>query len=206
MKLRKLTAIVAAVAASTTLAACSTEGEDSSTEETSASSSESSSSETGSEESSTAAAEMPSAEELNSVLSTATDPAAPMEQRETTVQGGETVPQELFDTMTMSQQESGANFQVVPPVLPGYTPDSVLATVNFTLPEQEPQVAENVEFVYEDDTWKLSQSWACTLVTNTVDPAEVPEMCMDPNSPAAPEESAPAEQAPAEQPAPAPAQ
>ena len=40
-------------------------------------------------------------------------------------------------------------------------------------------LAENVEFIYQDETWKLSQSWACTLITNTVAPEQVPQMCLD---------------------------
>ncbi|MDO5454585.1 MAG: hypothetical protein Q4F37_06290 [Corynebacterium sp.] len=193
MKLTKLTALVAAVAASTALAAC---GDDAGSEDTTTA--EATSETTATE---TAVAEMPAATDLNEVLTTATDPEAPIEERRQTVQGGETVDQELFDTMVASQQESGAQFQVVDPVLPGYTPDSVLTTVNFTLPDMEPQVAENVEFVYEDDRWKLSQSWACTLVTNTVAPEQVPTMCVDPNA-VPEEEAAPAEeQAPAEEPA-----
>ena len=81
--------------------------------------------------------------------------------------------------MAASKAESGANFEVVDPVIPGYSPDSVLATVNFTVPEEPAQTAENVEFVFEEGTWKLSQSWACTLITNTVTPDQVPEMCTD---------------------------
>lgn len=123
-----------------------------------------------------AAPAQPSATDLNTILLTATDPAASVDQKTNTVQKGETAP-ELFETMTKSKQDSGANFQVVDPILPGYTPDSVLATVNFTIPGREPQAAENVEFVFENGTWKLSQSWACTLIKNTVAPEQVPPMC-----------------------------
>ncbi|MDO4685107.1 MAG: hypothetical protein Q4A92_01045 [Corynebacterium sp.] len=139
-----------------------------------------SSSATSSSESSSAASSanvpQPTADDLNAVLAVATDPNASMEEKIRTVQGGGEAP-ELFETMTRSKQESGADFQVVPPVLPGYTPNSVLATVNFTLPDREPQVADNVEFIYEENTWKLSQTWACTLITNTVAPEQVPPMC-----------------------------
>lgn len=184
MKFRSFGAVLAAAGLSLTLAACS--DNDSQSEETSTSATSSSES---------AVAQMPTAAELNAVLATAVDSAAPMEQRVTTVQGGESVDPALFDTLSASQIESGAQFQVVDPVLPGYTPDSVLTTVNFTLPDREPQVAENVEFVNENGTWKLSQSWACTLVTNTVAPEQVPAMCQDPAAPA-PVEEAPVEQAP----------
>lgn len=173
MNSKKISALIAAFGLSVSLVACSSdEGTEGTTEEnTSAESSASSS-----ESPEAATPELPSAAELNEVLTRATDSSLPMEERVQTVQGGETAP-ELFDTMAKSQEESGANFQVVDPVLPGYAPNSVLTTVNFTQPDQATQLAENVEFVYEDGSWQLSQSWACTLITNTVAPEEVPEMC-----------------------------
>lgn len=119
---------------------------------------------------------LPTAEELNQILMLAADPEAPIEEKVRTVQGGETAP-ELFEVMTAAKIESGANFQVVQPILPGYTNESLLATVNVMLPDREAELAENVEFVFEDGTWKLSQSWACTLITNTVTPEQVPAMC-----------------------------
>lgn len=190
MKLSKITAATAVLAAGLSLVACGNGEEETDT----------GSSTTAASSSATAAApELPSAADLNEVIAVASDPNLPTEQKVYTVQGGETAP-ELFETMALSKQESGADFQVVDPVLPGFTPDSVLATVNFSLPERDPQVAENVEFIYEEDTWKLSQSWACSLITNTVDPAQVPEMCLA-QTPAegAPAEEAPAELAPAEE-------
>ncbi|NLA55537.1 MAG: hypothetical protein GX859_04435 [Corynebacterium humireducens] len=194
MKLTKMTAITAALGAALALSACSSEDGNGGTTTT-----------TGTVEATdttteAAAPALPTADELNAILARATDPNVPLEEKVNTVQGGETAP-ELFETMAASQAESGAQFQVVNPVLPGYTPDSVLASVNFILPESEAQPAENVEFIYEDGTWKLSQSWACTLITNTVAPEQVPQMCLD-YSPA-PVEEAPAEEAPVEE---APAQ
>lgn len=188
MKLRTFGAVLATVGMSLSLAACSEDGADTAEQSTAATTSTQS-----------AAVAMPTAAELNSILATATDPAAPMEQRVTTVQGGESVDPSLFDTLSTSQVESGAQFHVVDPVLPGYTPDSVLTTVNFTLPDREPQVAENVEFINENGQWKLSQSWACTLVTNTVAPEQVPAMCQDPNAAPAPAADVPAEQAPVQE-------
>ena len=173
MFLRKLTAGAMALSAATALVACSSDSE-SESEETQAAE------ETQVEETSDAPAssELPSASDLNAILATATDASASEEDKVQTVQGGETAP-ELFETMAASKAESGANFEVVDPVIPGYSPDSVLATVNFTVPEEPAQTAENVEFVFEEGTWKLSQSWACTLITNTVTPDQVPEMCTD---------------------------
>ncbi|SER38419.1 hypothetical protein [Corynebacterium cystitidis] len=210
MKLNKICAIVATVGMAVGMVACSgdkTENGEATGAETVASNA---AEDAAAQES--PAPELPSAAELNEVLSRATNPELPMEERVKTVQGGETAP-ELFDTMTLSKQESGANFQVVDPVLPGYSANSVLATVNFTQPDQPTQLAENVEFVYENGTWKLSQSWACTLITNTVTPDQVPAMCHAgapaPEDPAAPAQppAAPAQPpaAPAQPPA-APAQ
>ena len=192
MKLSKMTAITAAFAAALALSACGSEDGDGGTTTTTAAPATTT---TDTTTDTAAALALPTADELNAILARATDPNVPIEEKVNTVQGGETAP-ELFEVMAASQAESGAQFQVVNPVLPGYTPDSVLASVNFILPESEAQPAENVEFIYEDETWKLSQSWACTLITNTVAPEQVPEMCLD-YSPA-PAEEAPAEEAPAQ--------
>ncbi|NLF91687.1 MAG: hypothetical protein GX570_10140 [Corynebacterium marinum] len=171
MKLTKITAITAAFGAALALTACGSD-EGTGTAATTATT------EASAESSTVAAPALPTADELNAILARATDPNVPLEEKVNTVQGGEEAP-ELFEVMSASQAESGAQFQVVNPVLPGYTPDSVLASVNFILPENEAQPAENVEFIYQDETWKLSQSWACTLITNTVAPEQVPQMCLD---------------------------
>lgn len=146
-------------------------------------------------------AQLPTAEELNAVLQRAADPNLPIEERMNTVQGGETVP-ELFDVMSQSQAESGANFQVVKPVLPDFEPNQVLASVNLTAPDTEPTLINDVTFVFEDGQWKLSQQWACNLVSSTLPPEQVPAMCTA-NAPVAPQPVDPA-QAPADAPADAP--
>nr|WP_305137903.1 hypothetical protein [Corynebacterium aurimucosum] len=94
------------------------------------------------------------------------------------MQSSETAP-ELFDVMSQSQAESGATFEVVAPVIPGLVPDSALATVHINTPDGQQQTADQVEFINEGGTWKLSKTWACVLVTNIVPPEEVPEMCAD---------------------------
>ena len=190
MKAQRFAAALAAAGLALGLTACSDDAAEN-TDESTAPAEQASATEAA------PAAEMPTADELNAVLQRAADPNLPVAERANTVQGGETTP-ELFDLMSQSQQESGANFQVVNPVLPGYTANSVLATVNFTRPNAESQLAEDVEFVYEDGNWKISQSWACFLVSNTLPPEQVPEMCNS-GAPAAPAEQPPAEQPPAEQ-------
>lgn len=134
---------------------------------------------------------LPTAEDLNAVLATAIDPNAPIEAKIATVQNGDQAP-ELFGVMTASKIESGADFQVVQPILPGYTDNSVLATVILILPEREAQPSENVEFVYENGTWKLSQSWACTLISNTVEAEQIPAMCLESDFVPGPESETPA--------------
>lgn len=211
LKPSKHIALIAAVAAACSLAAC---GGDKADKQDDAKDQA-----TAAATSSAANVPTPTAADLNAVLATATDPAAPVEAKVRTVENGETAP-ELFETMTRSKQESHAEFVVKEPLLPGYTPNSVFATVAFTLPDRPEQTADNVEFVYLDGVWKLSQSWACTLITNTVAPEQVPAMCHDtsgapaapvaPAAPAAPEGSdAPAapvaSAAPAAPAAPAPA-
>ncbi|WP_018117500.1 hypothetical protein [Corynebacterium mastitidis] len=141
---------------------------------------------------------LPTAAELNQVLAVATDAHRPIEEKIATVQGGETAP-ELFDVMARSKEESGADFQVVDPVLAGYAANEVLTSVQFLRPNEPEQMADNVTFVYENGSWKLSKDWACTLVTRVV-PDQAPAMCADqvPSNPVP-------DPAPADAPAPAPA-
>ena len=192
VKTSKFVAIMTAFGAAVTLAACSNDDSgDNGTTGTTANS--------GAEQA--PVAETPTAAELNEILARATNPDLPMEERTRTVQGGENAV-EIFDVMTQAKHESGADFQVVEPILPGYTPTEVLATVNFTQPDQGPTTAENVTFVYEDGTWKLSQSWACTLIRNTVAPEQVPAMC-EAEAPEQAPEQAPEEEVQIEDQAPA---
>lgn len=172
MKSTKLSAAILALGAATTLAACSSSDEGSST----ATSSDKTAGETSASQ--VVTTEMPTVGQLNEILTKAADPNVPQEEKVKLVQGSETAP-ELFDVMAQSQAESGATFEVVDPVVPGLMPDSALATVNINTPDGQQQTADQVEFINEDGSWKLSQSWACVLVTNIVPPEEVPEMCAD---------------------------
>ena len=172
MKSITLSAAILALGASATLAACSSSDED-------AAHSSSAAKPTGETSASqVVSTEMPSVEELNEILTKASDPNVPQEEKVQLVQGSETAP-ELFDVMSQSQAESGATFEVVAPVIPGLVPDSALATVHINTPDGQQQTADQVEFIKEGGTWKLSQTWACVLVTNIVPPEEVPEMCAD---------------------------
>lgn len=173
MKLYKASVIALMTASSLALAGCGSGDEDA--KESSAPSSTTSA----------AVAELPTVEELNAVLARATDPNLPIEERVQTVQNGEQAA-ELFDIMAQSKSETGADFQVVDPILPGYAPNSVLTTVSLTLPDREPQLADNVEFINEGGQWKVSQKWACIVVSSTVPPEQVPPLCHEHTDPAAP--------------------
>ncbi|MGO1948170.1 MAG: hypothetical protein ACTH1D_00960 [Mycobacteriaceae bacterium] len=142
---------------------------------------------------------LPTAADLAVILDRAVDPQVPTGEKVDTVEDGEQAA-ELFEVMTTSKQESGAEFEVVDPVLPGDTPEIALATMNLTLPGEDPNVVENVEFVEQDEQWKLSRQWACTLVEN-VAPDRIPPLCG--GDPGAGDAEAP-EGAPAPQDAPAP--
>lgn len=187
----KITAAVVALGMGLALTGCS--NDDNASESTTSSAAPASTQ-------ATSTVALPSVDELNDVLKRAADPNLPLDQRMQTIQGGEQVP-ELFDVMTQSQQESGAKFQVVDPVLPDFEPNQVLASVNLTVPGEEPTLINDVNFVFEDGHWKLSQRWACNLVSGTLPASQVPAMCTA-NSPVAP---APVDPAPGQSGAPAPA-
>lgn len=168
----RATAVSAVLAAGLTLSACG--NDDESSDNTSSSSSAAQSS---GEESTAAQDETPTVEELAAVLNRAVDPKVPTEEKVDTVVNGDQAP-ELFDALTKSRTESGATLEVVEPVLPSLNPGNVNATVNLTVPDQEPHVVSDVEFVNEDGKWKLDQGWACTLVENVL-PDQVPPMCKE---------------------------
>ena len=185
------TVAIAAVAL-LTLAGCSNDNDDNGA----ATSTETTSAATSSSAAASANPDLPKAADLNEVMALAVDQSAPMEERVQTIQNGETAP-ELFDVMAQAKQESGADFQIVDPVLRGLEPNSVLATVSFIMPDKKPTTFSNVEFVQEDGHWKLAQSWACTLLTNTVSPEQVPPMCTDATGVPAPAGEVPPAEAPA---------
>ncbi|HIW96531.1 MAG TPA: hypothetical protein H9867_08660 [Candidatus Corynebacterium gallistercoris] len=166
MRISKALAVSTALSATLALAACGNDEE--STSSTSTSSATSSASQQ--------AQPLPTALELSEVLNRAVDPGLPTEEKVDTVVGGEQAP-DLFEALTQSKMESGAQLEVVDPVLPSLSPEhDASATVHLTLPEQEPQVISNVDFVNDNGTWKLDQVWACTLVNNVM-PDRLPPMC-----------------------------
>ncbi|OLT51436.1 hypothetical protein BJF89_06840 [Corynebacterium sp. CNJ-954] len=118
---------------------------------------------------------LPTAQELGEILDRAVAPDVAAEEKADTVENGEQAV-ELFDVMIQSQQESGATFEVVDPILPGVTPQEVTATMNLIQPDAEPVRMDGVKFVNDNGQWKLSQEWACTLVSN-VAPDQVPDTC-----------------------------
>lgn len=149
---------------------------------------------------------LPDALALGEILDRAVAPGVPAEEKADTVENGEQAV-DLFDVMTASKEESGATFEVIDPVMPGLEPNTVETQINMTLPDQEPQLIQGVKFVDDNGQWKLSQEWACTLVSN-VAPDQIPGSCApfleEAPDPAA-EQEAPAEDAPAQDPAAEPA-
>ncbi|KAB3520805.1 hypothetical protein GC425_06025 [Corynebacterium sp. zg254] len=191
MKMKKAFAVSVALTTGLTLAACGSD-DDSKSDNTSSSAAPSSES-----------IPAPTTEELTNVLHRAVDPELPTEEKAATVVGGETAP-EIFDSLTHMRAESGAEMRVVDPVLQ-IIPTQAQATVELTLPEQEPVIISDVLFVYDAEQWKLDQRWACTLIQNVM-PDNVPPMCGDPVQPAPDGEApAPAPAPEGEAPAPAPA-
>ncbi|MEJ5920601.1 MULTISPECIES: hypothetical protein [unclassified Corynebacterium] len=187
-----MTALVIAGMTALTLAAC---GDDEpATPE--------SSKETSKEKTSTSeVAVLPSAKELNDLLMKVTDGAAPIEERTALVETGEEMP-DLFPAI-VRPPEGGPSFNVIEPVMPGFTADSALAGVDVNYPDQEPQRIEGVEFMRVDGKWRLSKVWACTLA-QTMSPDSVPPVCAPEGEVPAPpaEEQPPAEVPPVEAPAP----
>lgn len=168
MRISQALAVSAALTATLALAACGDEEESNSSNSTTSNSATSSQIQQ----------PLPSAQELSEVLNRAVDPGLPTDAKVDTVVGGEQSP-ELFEALTQSKMESGALLEVVDPVLPSLSPEhDASATVHLTLPEQEPQVISNVDFVNDNGTWKLDQLWACTLVNNVM-PDRLPPMCAE---------------------------
>ncbi|MGP9725077.1 hypothetical protein ACT3SZ_13785 [Corynebacterium sp. AOP40-9SA-29] len=185
---RALAAVIALTAGLSVTACSSDDSDDSSSETTAAQTTETT--------------PLPDAQELGDILARAVDPGVPAEEKADTVENGEQAV-DLFDVMIQSQQESGATFEVIDPILPGNTPDEVMATMNLIQPDAEPVRMDGVKFINDNGQWKLSQEWACTLVSN-VAPDQVPESCApfleEAPDPAA-EQDAPAEDVPAAEPA-----
>lgn len=166
MMMKKALAISMALCAGLSLAACGSDKDDKSAKKTSSTSS--------------AAKQqgpmLPTAADLAAIMNRAVDPNVPTEAKVDTVVGGESAPQ-LFDALTRLRADTGAQLQVVEPVLPGIIPTQANATMTLTTPPDEPIVINDVQFNYDNGKWKLDQKWACTLVQNVL-PDQVPEMCM----------------------------
>ena len=161
---RALAAAVA-VSAGLALASCSSDDEDAAT----------TSSATTAEETTEAQDVLPDAAALAEILDRAVDPELPTEQKADTVEDGHEAA-ELFEVMTRAKQESGAEIEVIDPVLPGETPEIATASVKMTLPDQEQDFQDTVEFVKQDEQWKLSRDAACGLVEK-VAADQVPPVC-----------------------------
>ena len=151
MKSTRLFAAAVAVSAGLSLAACSSDDDDSNGSDNAAG--------TTTAAENTQEIQPPTAQELQDILDRAVDPAVPAEEKTDSVEGGEEAV-ELFDVMTRSKEESGATLQVVDPVLPGISPQQVMATLQMEVPDLDLNPVEGVGFVYDDGQWKLERRWA----------------------------------------------
>ncbi len=203
-------AVAVAVSTGLALASCSSdEGDAAAT----------SSATTTAEETTEAQDVLPDAAALAEILDRAVDPEVPTEQKADTVEDGHEAA-ELFEVMTRAKQESGAEIEVIDPVLPGETPEIATASVRMTLPDQEQDFQDSVEFVKQDEQWKLSRAAACGLVEK-VAADQVPPVCggdaegqdpnaddpnaeQDPNNPNDPNAEGQEQQDPAPEPEPQP--
>jgi len=103
---------------------------------------------------------VPTAEELNTQLQRALDPAVPNSEKLEMVQGIEADP-ELPGRLAQAYQETGATVTVTDVTAFG---DTVNAKATIVLNGQE-NIAD-VPFVAEDGKWKVQKEWACIMLTN----------------------------------------
>lgn len=128
---------------------------------------------------------LPTVEELGATLGRITDTAVATADKLDTVDGGDQSA-ELIDALAGAAQSTGTVLAAVDPVTAGATAESALATVTTALPDQEPVVVENLEFVHRDGVWKISRAAVCDLV-GRITPDQIPPVCTgdaaaDPNA------------------------
>ncbi|MGF7123839.1 hypothetical protein DEU38_103366 [Rhodococcus sp. AG1013] len=160
MKLRKMTIAGVAIAAALTMTACSDDG--GSSERTTAQAT------TTTAAAATPALAPPTPAELNAALAKAFDESVPLDQKVQLVQGAEADP-ELINQVAKAAKDANAGIEVVDVTPTG--DDTVTAGVTLTVNGQANPAT--VDFVAEGGVWKMSQQYACQLVTmaNLTSPA-----------------------------------
>lgn len=107
-------------------------------------------------------AQQPTVDELNGYIGTLLDMNTSASDKAKFLQDGDQAT-ELLNRLQTKAQDSGISFSVVDPISAGYTGDSVLVTVQYTLKDRPARTIDNVELIYADKQWKLTRNWACTF-------------------------------------------
>ncbi|WP_241386185.1 hypothetical protein [Rhodococcus sp. CH91] len=158
MKLRKITVATVALAAALTMSACSSDDGGNSAETTA---------ETTTTTTETVAAvdypPVPSAEELNAELARAFDLNVPASEKTDLVQGAEEDP-ELINKVAQAANDAGVQVNVVD--VTDNENGTITAGVEMALAGSEQPSFGTVDFVAEDDNWKVSKDYACSIVIN----------------------------------------
>ncbi|SDH51062.1 hypothetical protein SAMN05444695_102161 [Rhodococcus triatomae] len=106
--------------------------------------------------------EVPTAAEFNELLVIGLDPATPIEEKITMVEGSEEDP-ELINQVAESARLNNAEVTVLDPVI--YQGDGLAsAQLQLSINGEPVEGGFPVSFVNEDDTWKLSKDSACQIV------------------------------------------
>ncbi len=158
LKLRKITVATVALAAALTMSACSSDDGGSSSETTAKTST-----------TTTAAAPavdyppVPTVEELNADLARAFDLSVPAAEKTDLVQGAEEDP-ELINMVAQAANDAGVQVNVVD--VTDNENGTITAGVEMALAGSDQPSFGTVDFVAEDDTWKVSKDYACSIVIN----------------------------------------
>lgn len=159
LKLRKITVASVALAAALTMSACSSDDDSTTVEETTATSATVEVQET---EVESDYPPVPTAEELNAELARAFDTSVPVEEKTDLVQGSEQDP-ELINRVAEAAAVNGIQVTVIDVTDLG---NGVLtASVEMAVEGSPEPNFGTVDFVAEDDRWKVSQDYACSIVS-----------------------------------------
>ncbi|MFZ2175698.1 MAG: hypothetical protein WAW17_17000 [Rhodococcus sp. (in: high G+C Gram-positive bacteria)] len=107
---------------------------------------------------------LPTAAELNALLAKGMDPATPIEEKVAMVGGSDQDP-ELINQVAAAAQKSGAQVQVLDPVIDNGD-GTASAQLQLTLNgEVQPNGIPAIFIPAANGTWKLSKATACTIVS-----------------------------------------